>query len=168
MENLGIDGKLLMAQIVNFLLFFILIKKFVLKPFNAFLAQEKKQDKEKEDALEKIKKTEEQMAEQDKKLKEKAKKEIGVLFEQAKKDARDLRADLLKQAELDAQEVRNRTKKLMGEEREALYKDVREKIADLSMHLVTEGLKDSLDAETKKKVTARILKNLTSGNVTFN
>ena len=37
MENLGIDGKLLLAQIINFVLFFILVTKFVVKPFTAFL-----------------------------------------------------------------------------------------------------------------------------------
>jgi F0F1-type ATP synthase membrane subunit b/b' len=41
MENLGIDGKLLSAQLINFILFFIIYKKYIAKPFMAFLKKEK-------------------------------------------------------------------------------------------------------------------------------
>ena len=41
MENLGIDIKLLIAQMINFGLFFFIIKKFVTKPFLNFVEDEK-------------------------------------------------------------------------------------------------------------------------------
>lgn len=162
MENLGIDGKLLLAQILNFLLFFYLIKRFIVKPFMLFLDKEKKQDKEKENALIMLKKSEEELVVQETKLKEKAKKELEIILEQAKNDGKQLRADILKQAEMDVEEIKTRMKKQLDEEREKLYKDLRQKIGDVSMYLVTEGFRESLDADTKKKVTERILKNLTS------
>ncbi len=168
MENLGIDGKLLLAQILNFLLFFYLIKRFMVKPFMAFLDKEKKQEKEKETALAKIKKAEEQLVIQEAKLNEKAKKELDVILEQAKNDGKQLRVDMLKQAEIDAEEIKMRIKKQLEEEKERLYKDVRQKIGDVSMYLVTEGLKEALDTDTRKKVTERILKNLTTKNITLN
>ena len=59
MENLGIDGKLLLAQIINFVLFFILVKQFVVKPFTNFLNQERKNEEDKDKLLEKLKKSEE-------------------------------------------------------------------------------------------------------------
>lgn len=168
MENLGINGKLLLAQVINFLLFFYLIKRFIAKPFMAFLDKEKKQEKEKETALAKIKKAEEQLTIQETKLKEKAKKELDALLEQAKNDGKQLRADMLKQAETDAEEIKTRMKKQLEEEKDKLYKDVRQKIGDVSMYLVNEGLKETLDSDTKKKVTERILKNLSSNKVNIN
>ena len=47
MENLGIDLKLMIAQSINFLLFFFIVKKFIAKPFTNFLEEEKNKEKEK-------------------------------------------------------------------------------------------------------------------------
>jgi len=159
MENLGIDGKLLLAQIINFVLFFILVKKFVVKPFSAFLNQERKNEEEKIKLLDKLKKSEEAGIEAEKKMKEKMKKEFDVLFVQAKKEAQSLRADLIKQAEADAQEIRDKSKKLLEEEKNALYREVKDKIIKTSLMVVESALKESLDEVSRKKVTGTIIKN---------
>ena len=46
MENLGIDVKLLIAQVVNFALFLFIFHRFISKPFLRFLDSEKKKDEE--------------------------------------------------------------------------------------------------------------------------
>ncbi len=159
MENLGIDGKLLLAQMVNFVLFFILVKKFVVKPFTTFLNQERSRDEEKNKLLEKIKRSEEASLEAEKKMKEKMKKELEVLFIQSKKEAQTLRADLIKQAEDDAQEIRDKNKKLLEEEKSTLYREVKDKIIRTSLMIVEKALKESLDESSRKQVTNFIVKN---------
>ena len=159
MENLGIDGKLLLAQIINFVLFFILVKKFVVKPFTAFLNQERKNEEEKSRFLDKLKKSEEAGIEAEKKMKEKMKKELDALFIQAKKEAQNLRADLIKQAEADAQEIRDKSKKLLEEEKNTLYREVKDKIVKTSLMIVENTLKESLDESSRKQVTNLIIKN---------
>jgi len=159
MENLGIDGKLLLAQIINFVLFFILVKKFVVKPFTVFLNEERNKDEEKNKLLDKLKKSDEAAIEAEKKMKEKMKKEFDVLFVQAKKDAQDLRVDLIKQAETDAQEIRDKSKKFLEEERNTLYREVKDKIVKTSLMIVENTLKESLDESSRKKVTSSIIKN---------
>ncbi len=167
MENLGIDGKLLLAQIINFVLFFILVKKFVVKPFSAFLNQERKNEEEKSRFLDKLKKNDEVAIEAEKKMKEKMKKEFDVLFVQAKKEAQSLRTDLIKQAEADAQEIRDKSKKLLEEEKNALYREVKDKIIKTSLMIVENTLKESLDESVRKKVTGMIIKNY-EGNIKLN
>ncbi|MBI5122758.1 ATP synthase F0 subunit B [Candidatus Roizmanbacteria bacterium] len=167
MENLGIDGKLLLAQIINFVLFFILVKKFVVKPFTSFLNQERKNEEEKIKLLDKLKKSEEAGIEAEKKMREKMKKEFDVLFVQAKKEAQSLRADLIKQAEADAQEIRDKSKKLLEEEKNLLYREVKDKIIKTSLMIVENTLKDALDETSRKKVTGAIIKNYQS-KVNFN
>ncbi len=44
MENLGVDIKLLIAQLVNFLLFLYIFKKFVSNSFETFLKEERKKE----------------------------------------------------------------------------------------------------------------------------
>lgn len=160
MENLGIDAKLLLAQVLNFILFFILIKKFIVKPFNVFLDQEKKQDKEKEEALAKIKKSEENILNEQNKAQQKAKKELDIILAQAKKDSQLIKQEMITEAQKEADEIKERMKKQLLQEKEELYKEVKEQIAKVSMYLVENGLKDSLDDNTKKKITVKILKNL--------
>lgn len=164
MENLGIDGKLILAQIINFLIFFVLIKKFVAKPFISFVDDERKKEEDKNKLLQKLKESELAAIEQEKKLKEKMKKEFDDLFARAKQDAQRLRNDLVKQAESDAEEIRVKSKKLMEEEKNSLYREVKEKVIKTSVMIVESSLRDSLDDETKRKVTNRIIKNF-SGKV---
>ncbi len=167
MENLGIDGKLLLAQIINFVLFFVLVKKFVVKPFTSFLNQERKNEEEKTKLLEKLKKSEEAGIEAEKRTKEKMKKEFDVLFVQAKKEAQSLKADLIKEAEADAQEIRDKSKKLLEEERNGLYREVKDKIVKTSLMIVENTLRESLDESSRKKITGTIIKNY-EGNIKLN
>jgi len=159
MENLGIDGKLLLAQMINFVLFFILVKQFIVKPFTSFLNQERKNEEEKNRMLEKLKRSEEAGIEAEAKMKEKMKKEFDVLFVQAKKEAQSMRADLIKQAEADALEIKAKNSKLLEEEKNLLYREVKDKIIKTSLMIVENTLKDSLDESSRKKVTGAIIKN---------
>ncbi|MFA6016583.1 MAG: hypothetical protein WC744_00665 [Patescibacteria group bacterium] len=159
MENLGIDGRLLLAQMINFVLFFILVKQFVVKPFTSFLNQERKNEEDKNKLLEKLKKSEEAGMEAEKKMKEKMKKEFDVLFVEAKKEAQSMRADLIKQAESEAEEIKNKNKKILEEEKNLLYREVKDKIIKTSVMIVENTLKDSLDESSRKKVTGAIIKN---------
>jgi F-type H+-transporting ATPase subunit b len=159
MENLGIDGKLLLAQVTNFILFFILVKKFVVKPFTSFLNQERKNEEEKNKLLDKLKKNEENSIAAEKKAREKMRRESDQLFVQAKKEAQNLRNGLIKQAEADAQEIREKSKKLLAEEKSSLYREVKDKIIKTSLMVVDSALKESLDEPTRKQVTGYIIKN---------
>ncbi|PIZ67373.1 hypothetical protein CO165_02085 [Candidatus Roizmanbacteria bacterium CG_4_9_14_3_um_filter_33_18] len=158
MENLGIDGKLLLAQMINFILFFILVKQFMVKPFTGFLNQERKNEEEKNRMLEKLKKSEEAGIEAERKMKEKMKKEFDVLFVEAKKEAATMRADLIKQAEVDALEIKDKNKKLLEEEKNLLYREVKDKIIKTSLMIVENTLKYSLDESSRKKITGNIIK----------
>jgi len=159
MENLGIDGKLLLAQVINFVLFFILVKQFMVKPFTSFMNQERINEEEKNRMLEKLKKSEEAGIEAEKKMKEKMKKEFDILFVEAKKEAQNMRSDLIKQAETDALEIKEKNSRLLEEEKNLLYREVKDKIIKTSLMIVENTLKESLDESSRKKVTGTIIKN---------
>jgi len=164
MENLGIDGKLMLAQIINFVLFFILVNKFVVKPFTAFLNQERKNEEEKSKLLEKLKKSEEASTQAEQKMKEKMKREFDVLFNQAKKEAQVIKDDLIKQAELEAAEIKSKNDKLLEEEKNLLYREVKDKIIKTSLMIVESTLKESLDDSSIKKITNTIVKSYQGNN----
>lgn len=165
MENLGVDFKLLIAQVVNFILFFIIISKFIVRPFMVFLDQERKKDKEKEDALAKIKSSEESIVNEQSKAKLRSKKELDIILDQAKKDGILIKQEILEDAKKEAENIKLRMKEQLNEEKENLYKDIKKQITDLSTQLVEQALRDNLDEESKKKITQRILRNLSSKSI---
>ncbi len=160
MENLGIDLRLLIAQVINFVLFFIIVKKFIMAPFSKFITDEKQREKDKDKLLQDAKKIEEGLVLKEKEFNEKSQKELKKLLDDAKKRAEALTDEILEKAQKEAESIKNKMKTQMEAERDALYRDVKSKVADLSIELVNEGLIFALDENTKKKVTQRILKNL--------
>lgn len=160
MENLGIDLRLLIAQVINFVLFFIIVKKFIMAPFSKFITDEKQREKDKDKLLQDAKKIEEGLVVKEKEFNEKSQKELKKLLDDAKKRAEALTDEILEKAQKEAESIKNKMKTQMEAERDALYRDVKSKVADLSIELVNEGLIFALDENTKKKVTQRILKNL--------
>lgn len=160
MENLGIDPKLLIAQLLNFVLFFILFQKLISRPFLNFLRQERKKEEEKQHALSEIKKKEDTMSTMEQEMRHKAKKQIDEILAAAKTDAERLRQDMSAQARKEADQIVARARQEIGEEKTKLYKEVKEKAVELSTLIVTSALQEYLTEDVQKKVTHHILNNV--------
>lgn len=159
MENLGIDTKLIIAQGINFALFFFVFKKFLAKPFSNYVKQEKKKDDERERLLAETIKREEALDKQEGEMKEKVKRESHVLLNEAKQQAAEARQQLIDEATAEATRIREGAHMQIAAEREQLEKDAKEKIVQMSFVIVEKALSDVLTADMKKKVTEAILKN---------
>lgn len=159
MENLGIDIKLLIAQIINFGLFFLIIKKFVAKPFLQFINQEKKIAEEKEKLKKQLEKQEEEYKNKEKELQSKIKKEMSLVLTQAKQDGQKIRQEMLEAAKTEAETIKAAGRQETEKEKQAMYHQVKEKVSELSLLIVNKAL-DSLDEGSKRKVSEEILKNL--------
>src|SRR3990167_6759146 len=133
MEGLGIDLKLLIAQIINFGLFFYVFKRFLAKPFVSFIDEEKQKEAERETSLQKAKKLEDELLKKKQQAQEKARKE--------------------------AQEIKKKAQKQIELEKETIYADAKEKVAKLSLFIVQNTLREVLSDDLRKKITERILKN---------
>ncbi|OGK17610.1 ATP synthase F0 subunit B [Candidatus Roizmanbacteria bacterium RIFCSPHIGHO2_01_FULL_39_8] len=160
MENLGIDGKLLIAQLINFGIFFLLFAKFISKPFLKFLQQERRNEKDKESLLGKLKKGEEELGLQEKEMRNKIKKERNEIIEKSKEEGLRLREQIVAEANKDAETLKKKAMKEVDEERIKLHQDVKNKVADLSVLLVEKTLQQNLDENSKKRITQSLLKNL--------
>ncbi len=159
MENLGIDFKLLLAQLVNFTLFFVLFYRFMAKPFLKFLNKERKMEEEKEATLATLKKQEGEMSTMEQEMRAKAKKQIDEMLDQAKEGAEKAKQDILAQAQKEADQIVAKAKAQLEIEREQLYKEVKNKTVDMGMLLVKNALKDYLTEDAKKALTQHILQN---------
>lgn len=160
MENLGIDFKLLLAQLINFTLFFILFQKFISKPFLKFLNKERSQEEEKKKLLATLKTQEDEMSKMEQEMRSKAKKQIDEMLEQAKGAAETAKQEIMAQAQREADSIIAKSKDQIRIEREQLYKEVKNKTVDVGVLLIKDALKDYLTDDAKKALTQHILHNV--------
>jgi len=168
MENLGVDPKLLLAQLINFGLFFLLFSKFIAKPFMQYIESEKKKDMERQRVSELALKQEEELEAHKRKISDKMKKEFDVAIQDARKDALELKKELIKEAKKEAEAVVSKAQEEMKVARELMEREMKEKVTSLSLILVSKVLKDYLNEDMQKNITARLINNLSQSKQPLN
>ncbi|MEK7079103.1 MAG: hypothetical protein AAB929_03455 [Patescibacteria group bacterium] len=162
MENLGVDPKLLIAQLINFGLFFFIFSKFIAKPFLAHVASEKKKDAERSRLNELAVKQDADLVKKEEEMKVRLRKEYDKALLEAKHEAESVKANLMKDAKHEAEEYVSNAQKQMQSDKLAMEGEIKEKIASLSVLLVEQGLREYLTDDMQKGVTKQLLTHLES------
>lgn len=160
MEALGIDVKILIAQIVNFLIVLFLLKKFLYGPILNMLDERKtKIDqglKDSEKAKEMLNNVE---IETDKKN-EKAFQDAKLLVENAKKEAAEKSAEIIKKANADADEIMRKAQVEANEAKEKALMSAKGEIGSLVALALDKITGTGLDNSQKDKLTAKAIEEL--------
>ncbi len=160
MENLGIDLKLMAAQLVNFAIFFFIFKKYIATPFMKYLRKQKEEDETRATFAAEIDKRKEKLEEEDKKLSLERKKALDEALAESKKEAAEVRKELIETAKKEAAAIVAKGSAQVVEERKELYKDLRRQIAQVSAMVVEKALKEYLTADAQKAITQNIVKHI--------
>jgi len=160
MENLGIDIKLLIAQVVNFLLFFFILKKFAVGPFLKFVKSEKEKEKEKAKIDEEITKAKTSWHREELEMKAALKKESDRLLKIAKEEAGKIKLEIINDAKREIESMNVKAKLEIEEAKKQLEKDMESKIMDVAVAIVERSLKNYLTESARQELTQQILKNL--------
>jgi F-type H+-transporting ATPase subunit b len=157
LSQLGIDGKLLLAQGVNFLVLLFILHRFAYKPMLAFLEKRTerieeglKNAEEAKKRLDEASKGEEQILT---KAREEAKKIVTESREASEKRGQEIIAEFEKKAGRIVEEAQERA----TEEREKMFREVKGEIADLVIATTEKVLREKLDADDAKKSVSRFL-----------
>lgn len=159
MENLGLDFKLILAQIINFTIVFFIIKKNITSTFLGFLQSEKESEAEKERMQLAIKQKMEELGEEERKLREKLENEAQIILDQAREKAEKAGLKIIKQAEGKVEELKIKARRQIEEEKKMAEREARKKIAELSITIVNKALKDYLTNHLQEEATQYIIKN---------
>lgn len=162
MEALGIDGKLLLAQAINFIIFYFIFNKYISKPFSKFLKKEQSIEQEKHELLMKLRSGEEQRLEEETKMKKEMKRLAEEEIKKARTDAEHIHAEIVAKAQKEAAEIIKKGHEQIASERQQLHSEVKKNIGEMSMILISKGLNEYLSPELKKDLTRHILNNLDS------
>lgn len=160
MENLGVDIKLLIAQLINFGLFFFMYKKFIAGPFVSMMKDEKKKDADKKKMYEDVVKQKETLAQQEKEAKGEIHKKMEESLKTVHHAAELEKVALIKKAHEESAEIVKKAGKQIEEERHQMEKQYKETLAKVSVMTVEHVLKDFLTEDMQKQVNAKVLSNL--------
>ena len=160
MENLGIDPKLLIAQLINFGLFFYIFKKFISKPFQLYLKNDVKKEGDKNRLLGEAEAKEKELEKRQAELERKAKKQQLEIMESAKTEAKKIKEELLIEAKKEIQLMRDEAKKAIESEKNKNKADVERQIVEVTSVIVKNLLKSYLNEDASRQLTASMLKNL--------
>lgn len=163
-HKFGIDWKLLLAQIINFLILLFLLRKFLYKPLIDLMNKRRQKIV---DGLEKAKKGEEELEKiQEFKEKELAKiqKEAEIIIAKAKESGDKKQQEILKEAEEKTKKIVEEAKGRIEIEKEKMLKEVRQDIANLVIDVTEKILKEKVDDKQEKKLVEETIRALAEGH----
>src|SRR3990167_11483624 len=124
MENLGLDYKLLIAQVINFGLFFLLFKKFIAKPFLNLIKEEEENAKKNEQLKSKLLKQDEEIELKRNSFKDELNKKEDALISTAKERAKAVELKIIEDAEEQAKRIKHDALLEVESEKLDLYKQL--------------------------------------------
>jgi len=156
-HNLGIEWKIILAQIVNFTVLLLILQKFAYRPVVKILTERRKKI---EEAIERSKTVDSQMAEIEA-LKEKVLDEARVKSEEilvkAEQSARKVQEDMLADTHEKSEKLMEDTRKKIEAEREKIFQEVKREIAEVVALAVEKSVGDIADKKTQEKMVAEAL-----------
>jgi F-type H+-transporting ATPase subunit b len=151
LNNLGIDFKVMIAQIINFGILVFILVKFLYRPLLKALDDRRKKIS---DSLDKAKEIEQKSSEVELEVQAKrseAKSEATAIISEAKSEADKARESMLKAAENEAADIKKTAREQMEIERQGLYADTKKRVSQLALLIVAKSLKEDLSDDFYKK-----------------
>lgn len=165
MEALGIDLKLLIAQLINFVLFTFIFARFMYKPFMAYVRQQHHEEAERERLLKELEEKELKAGEDHKKILAEAHAQATHITKEAESLAQSKRHEIIEAAEAEAKIIKEKAQQDIEAERKSLYDDVRSKVIKTSETMTQVVLKDFFSEKRQKDVMDEVLEKLKTAKV---
>jgi F-type H+-transporting ATPase subunit b len=159
-QSLGIDYKILIAQLINFAVLVFVLYKFGYKPMLAFLDERKNKIEEGVVNAEKAQAKLEEISEKEKQIVKDAKKEALELINDAKNQADEKRKDLLSKAKKEISVIVADEKDEIRKEKQEIVNDVKKEISSLVIVALEKVLDEKIDKNRDKEIIKKIVTNI--------
>ncbi len=151
-------------QMINFLVLFLLLRKFLFKPVMDYL------DKRNEYVQNSLKEAENKLKdatdlhEEYKKEMANAKREGREIIERASSQGEATREEILKEAKEESEKIMNRARDEIEREKEKVLSELREEVANLSVTIASKILKEKMDEEVHGDLVEKFIGEVGSGS----
>ncbi len=159
-HKLGIDWKLLIAQVINFLVLLLVLYKFAYGPILKVLKD--RQDKIAK-SLSDAKAIEEKLAATNAISEEKilaAKKEAQVILEKTAQAAQQIKQEKLLETKKEMEKLKEKGQAELNSEKEKIVREAKEEITDLVLAVSAKIMAKELDEKTNQKLIEETIKEI--------
>lgn len=160
MEALGINLKLILAQIVNFGIVFFLLSKLLYKPVGNLLSERTEKIETGLKDAEKAGKDRANAEVEAEKIAEKAYKDANEILKNAKAEATLEATDIVKKASEQADRIMANAKSEAASAKDKALKDAKGEISDVVVIALSKIVGDELTEEQKAKLTSKAIADL--------
>ncbi|MFA6306075.1 MAG: F0F1 ATP synthase subunit B [Candidatus Gracilibacteria bacterium] len=164
-SKLGIDVKLILAQIVNFVIILVFLRAFAYKPILALLDKRKKMIEKNVDDTRKIEERMVKMEEERKQMIAEAGKKAMEIIEKAKAEGQVEREQALANAKKEISGLAERYRAQLKAEEVKILKDVKEEVATLIVAVCEKILKKDFEKADQKRLEEAIRKEIVSSKL---
>jgi F-type H+-transporting ATPase subunit b len=158
LANLGIDGKLFLAQAINFLILLFILRRYAYKPMLDFLAERTERiDKGLKDAeAAQVKLSE--MEEKEKEVLMAARNEAKAIVVAAEESAKKRDSERLAETEAKTKKFLEDAQAKIEEEKQRILSEAKQEIAVMVVSGVEKILKEKVDAAKDKELIGQMTK----------
>lgn len=160
MEKLGIQPFYLFAQVINFLILFVLLKNFLYQPILKVLEERKKKIKESLDKAEEIDREMQKVEEKKAQELEKTRKEALAIINDAKKSSEELKKEITSQAQEEAAKMKKQALLSFEEEKKKMMEEFKAQTAWLVLSTTKQVLKQTLDEKKQRELIKSVLEDM--------
>jgi F-type H+-transporting ATPase subunit b len=160
LEALGLNLKILLAQLVNFAVLFFVLWKFAYKPIFKMLESRRSKINK---GVENAEKAEDKLKEaktKEEKIVNSAKKEALEIIEEARKRAEDKKQSVIDKTKEEIGEIINIEKQKIQQEKADTLKSIKADISELVILAVEKVLQEKLNGAEDDKLVAKAIKGL--------
>lgn len=157
LTKLGIDWKLLIAQIVNFLVLLFVLYKFAYGPIVAMLEKRQKKIEQGLKDAESARKNLEKSEEKQKEILKKARADFKVIVEKARTQAEKSKSEIVAKAKAQSEKILADAKTQIGKEKEKTIAEIKSEIGGLVIAAAEKVIGEKMDEKKDEELINKAL-----------
>jgi len=160
MEKLGIDLKVMVAQIVNFVLLLVIFKKYIYKPFLTALKNQEVKEKEALEKIEAYEKKEKALYNRKLELEQDYEEKLKKMYAKMKKETSEAKRQILKEAQNEAEELRRHNLELIEADRKKMLNEIKKESVEIALALSEKALSEIVSNKMQSEIVKEVAKKL--------
>lgn len=159
LTSFGIDGKLFLAQLINFGLLLLVLWKFAYKPLLKMMEERTEKIESGLKNAEKMELAAKNAEVEFEKRVTEAKREAQNIIKEAEDFGKKLKQEITESAEQEKEKIIVSGKKAVEQEKEKSLAEIKKKTAELVITATEKILEENIDKEKNKKIVEKIIGN---------
>jgi len=160
MQSIGINFEILIVQVVNFFILFLLLRWILYRPIVKLLNDRKKRIEESIAFAQKTQKESEELNKKNQEELNKTKKEALVILENAKKQSENTKKELVEEAKKEADLLMKKAETRILEQKLETKKELNNETVKLTISIVKKLLGKNIDPKTEENLIKNAMEEL--------